>query len=277
MIQGLGHVVRERRKQIGHTLAQLAQAVGCSKAYLSAIENDRLANPPSRSVLQQIEAALDIVPGQLVRLADWQRTPAKVRAEISQLEQRSRKMAALLKESTRRHGAGGKDLDQLYQSGELAHLLDSSSANIDQLPAVCYQVPLINEVAAGYPSDFTDLDYPARVADEYVAVPDLTDAQAFAARVVGQSMTPVYRQGDVIVFSPARPVSNGDDCFVRLLPDHHTTFKRIFFEQDDRVRLQPLNPAFAPQIVDLADVSGLYSAVYRLQRLMPLNPSQGST
>lgn len=272
MDQGLGQIIRERRRQIGHTLADLAQAVGCSKAYLSAIENQRLANPPSRALLEQIETALDIAHGQLVRLADWQRTPANVRAEVGQLEQRSRKLAAWLRQSAKSRADGSRDLDQLYQTGELAHLLETQMPNIDRLPAISYQVPLINDVAAGYPSDFTDLDYPARVADEYVSVPDLTDPQAFAARVVGQSMDPEYRQGDVIVFSPARAASDGDDCFVRLLPDHKTTFKRIFFEETDRVRLQPLNPAFASQTVNLSDVSGLYPAIYRLQRLARTKP-----
>jgi len=37
-------------------------------------------------------------------------------------------------------------------------------------------------VSAGYPKDFTDLNYPKGVADEYVACPDLNDAEAFAAR-----------------------------------------------------------------------------------------------
>jgi hypothetical protein len=186
------------------------------------------------------------------------------------------------------------------------------------------------------------LDYPLNVADEYVACPELEDAQAFAARVVGDSMGPTYREGDVVVFSPAAAVTDGCDCFVRLEPDHETTFKRVFFEggdgsgppplregqgegevareneggagerkrqkaaadhphpglmdaQDDagaerkaaadhphpsplpqgrgspmhatHIRLQPLNPAFAARVVRREQVSGLWRAVWRLQRL----------
>lgn len=44
-------------------------------------------------------------------------------------------------------------------------------------------------------------------------------------------MLPDYREGDVVVFSPARAVASGSDCFVRLEPDHESTFKRVFFEE----------------------------------------------
>jgi len=85
--------------------------------------------------------------------------------------------------------------------------------------------------------------------------------------VCGPSMEPDYQEGDIIVFSPNRTPSDGDDCFFRLLPDHHTTFKRLHIEPDDQVRLQPLNPRFEPQTVSREDLSGMYPAVYRMQRL----------
>ncbi|MGH7132424.1 MAG: S24 family peptidase, partial [Phycisphaerales bacterium] len=138
------------------------------------------------------------------------------------------------------------------------------------------EVPLINSVAAGYPTEFTDLGYPARVADQYVRTPDICDPDAFAARVVGDSMEPDYREGDIVVFSPARTVASGMDCFVRLEPDHATTFKRVFFESDERrvmsgekaeakavthIRLQPLNPKYPAKVLEREQVAGVYAAV----------------
>jgi SOS-response transcriptional repressor LexA len=216
-------------------------------------------------VLGRIESALQITPGPLVRLADWQRTPAHVRAEVERLTAQSRTLANWLTRATGEHASGGRNLDALYRSGELQRTLDAQQANVARLASVCYQVPLINKVAAGYPAEFTDLEYPARVADEYISVPDVSDPAAFAARVVDASMLPEYRQGDIIIFSPARAAADGDDCFIRLMPDHHTTFKRVFFDDEQTVRLQPLNPAFASQQVTLDEVSGIYPAVYRVQ------------
>ncbi len=162
-------------------------------------------------------------------------------------------------------------LDDLYRSGELRRLVDRVSPREDQssrcgpaqtladmLPA---QVPLVNLVAAGTPTEFTDLGYPARLADGYINTTDTGDADAFAARVRGDSMEPLYREGDIVVFSPAKVVKSGMDCFVRLEPDHETTFKRVYFEDDGRVRLQPLNSAHAPRVLAREQVAGMYAAV----------------
>ena len=129
---------------------------------------------------------------------------------------------------------------------------------------------MINRVSAGYPKDFTDLSYPPRVADHYVSCPDVQDRDAFAARVFGDSMTPKYREGDVVIFSPALPPRDGDDCFVRFA-DGQTTFKRVFFESAEKgasvLRLQPRNERYRPQVVPSQNVTGLYRAVYRYQRV----------
>jgi repressor LexA len=131
-----------------------------------------------------------------------------------------------------------------------------------------YRVPLVNKVAAGYPCGFTDLDYPARVADSYLSCPGLNDPDAFAATVIGESMMPDYLEGDIVVFSPSAEVTEGSDCFVRLEPDHETTFKRVFFsEQGAVVRLQPLNQKFPPVVRTREQLAGLYRAVWRYSKL----------
>ena len=128
-------------------------------------------------------------------------------------------------------------------------------------------VPVINSVAAGYPRNFTDLDYPPHVADDYVRCPDAGDPQAFAARVVGDSMAPAFRQGDIVVFSPNTPARDGQACFVRFADTGETTFKAVYREDDATLRLQPLNPAHTPQRVDSDEINGLYPAIFRIQRL----------
>jgi phage repressor protein C with HTH and peptisase S24 domain len=131
-------------------------------------------------------------------------------------------------------------------------------------------VPVVNKVAAGYPTDFTDMSYPRGVADAYIGAPDVEDRDAFAARVHGDSMQPKYVQEDIVIFSPAAAVKSGDDCFVRLV-DGHTTFKRVFFEADAEgspvVRLQPRNEKYPPKVVPQDQVIGIHKAVYRYQSL----------
>ena len=100
--------------------------------------------------------------------------------------------------------------------------MNSTDSNRQQ-PRGKADIPIINKVPAGYPTDFTDLDYPPSVADEYVRCPDIHDPQAFAARVVGDSMEPAYREGDIVVFAPNTPAESGQDCFVRLNGRYNST------------------------------------------------------
>jgi repressor LexA len=126
-------------------------------------------------------------------------------------------------------------------------------------------IPVINQVPAGYPRDFTDMDYPPSVADEYVRCPNIDDPQAFAARVVGDSMEPDYRQGDIVVFAPNTPAESGQDCFVRL-DTGETTFKRVFQDDPSVLRLQPLNDKYPADIVPRREVTGLWPAIVRIER-----------
>jgi phage repressor protein C with HTH and peptisase S24 domain len=164
--------------------------------------------------------------------------------------------------------AGSINLDDAYLSGVLAQLAEKNAGNVERVTT--NTVPVINRVSAGYPKDFTDLSYPPRVADDYIGCPDVHDRDAFAARVHGDSMTPKYREGDIVVFSPAAAPKNGDDCFVRFA-DGQTTFKRVFFENDEAgesvIRLQPRNEKYRPKVVRSDEVAGLYKAVYRYQRV----------
>ena len=270
---GFGDVVRARREAMGLTLAQLAQTVECAKSYLSAIENGVKA-APSDELAMKLERALGFTNNELVDAARLARTPESVREDLEALRARdahARELAQALR-------APGASIDALHRSGELERLIRAfegggpggstqgesveGDARAREVPR---EIPLINKVTAGYPGSFTDLGYPARIADEYVRAPDLDDPDAFAARVVGDSMSPEYREGDIVVFSPARPVVSGMDCFIRLEPDHENTFKRVYFERgsggEELIRIQPINNAYAPMVVGREEVAGLYAGV----------------
>lgn len=286
-MQTVGQIIRERREQRGLTLAAVAEAIGATKGYLSMIENHRVPNPPSEQLLTGLEQALGISEGELLRAAAWQNTPAPVKQQFEQIADAARRgndLAQWLKSVTERRGDGAKSLDKLHKSGELAKRVDDllgqnkktkgktsrkgKEDGVDDLVPLRFQVPVINRVAAGYPRDFTDLGFPRHVADEYVSVPGVTDPDAFAARVVGDSMQPDYREGDIVVFSPAAKVVDGCDCFVRLEPDHETTFKRVFIEKSEgMVRLQPLNSNYPPRVVERQGIAGMYKAVWRFSPL----------
>ena len=248
------------------TLDDLAAKTGISKPYLSLIETGRVPNPPSDEKLRKLEVTLGFKAGELVSQAHLQRTPKDVRAFLQKLIEGKVKKGEKSEQAEAQ--ATAMNLDEAYLTGALQDLVERSAGNVECVST--NTVPVINRVSAGYPRDFTDLSYPRGVADEYLGCPEVRDPDAFAARVHGDSMTPKYREGDIVVFSPALNPKNGDDCFVRFA-DGHTTFKRAFFEVDEAgnavIRLQPRNEKYRPQTVPSEEISGLYKAMFRYQRV----------
>ena len=247
-----GEAVRRARQSADLTLAALADRLGVSKSQVSLWESGK--RTLSGEWAASIETALGVDDGSIVEAVRWSETPAAVRSQVAA----SADLADRLREAARR----GESLDALLARGELGRLVESASGNIEPPRTLSARIPVINKVSAGYPAEFTDLDYPASVADSYVACPDVTDPDAFAARVVGDSMAPQYREGEIVVFSPSGAVESGCDCFVRFEARGESTFKRVFFDDEATVRLQPLNSAYPPRTVKREAVGGMYRAVY---------------
>jgi len=279
------------------TLEELARRAGISKAYLSLIETGRVANPPSDQKLRRIEESLGIAANELIGEAHLQRTPRDVRAVLHQLiRQRTGRTEAPDTQGDEANGLRGRgmlNLDDAYLSGVLQEFAERNGSNVEPLatlagmdrsaphaagadaagpaPVVAAgvmpspRVPVVNRVSAGYPTDFTDMSYPPRNADAYITAPGLDDPDAFAARVSGDSMSPKYAEGDIVIFSPAAVWKNGADCFVRF-EDGQTTFKRVYAETDgagrEMLRLQPRNSRYTPQVVPREKIEGAYRAIF---------------
>jgi transcriptional regulator with XRE-family HTH domain len=287
-LKAFGAALRRRREALGFTLDELMAKTRISKPYLSNIETGSAPGPASEEKLRRIAAALQIPVKDVVAAGDWLRTPASVRRMI---EGAGRGLP--------RRADGAIDLDAAGIGSQLSvpssQLKGPAIGNQQRKtenrdpptenPSIPLRpVPLINRVAAGQAAEYTDLDYPAGVADRYVPMPDLPGApvaSAFALRVIGDSMMPEYREGEIVVVGPAGeetatteirgPVKDGEDCVVRLgeAENFATTFKRIFFTRNDAgetigLQLTALNPAYAPRLVKLEDVSGIYPLMYRV-------------
>ncbi len=259
----LGSIVRSRREELGLTQEIVAAQVEISKPYLSNIETGRAKNPPSDGVLRSLERAMSFRPGELVKLAHLVRTPSDVRERYELYEAEVHKLRGVVRDLRRGSGEiSDTDIDIDDFDGPSAHQ-DPAGAGI----SIGGVVPIINSVSAGYPHNFTDLDYPPGVAEEYIRCPDVHDPQAFAARVVGDSMEPDYRQRDIVVFSPNTPARSGDDCFVRFEEGEGTTFKRIYMDEEQSIRLQPLNQAYPSQAVPREQITGLWPAILRIHHV----------
>ncbi len=260
----LGQVIRKQREKLDLTLDETSRRTGYSKPYLSTIETGRTKNPPADDLLVKLEQLLQFEPGFLLHVAHMEKLPADVRQAFEESRAENEQWRSLIQHML----DAGTTLPDTVPARKFQNLLSKSRKNVEQINSAGKLVPVINNVSAGYPVDYDDKGYPPGGADEYVRCPDLHDPNAFAVRVIGDSMEPRYHQGDIIIFSPALAVSSGDDCFVRMTDPHETTFKQVFFEPDQpTIRLQPRNHKYPPLILPRERINGLWRAAIRYEHL----------
>ncbi|ARN55864.1 helix-turn-helix domain-containing protein [Sedimentisphaera salicampi] len=254
----LGKIIRKRRKELQLTLDDVSEKIGYSKPYISTVETGKVRNPPGQDFLTKLEDLLGFDRGELLYLAEMKKMPILLRDQIEGSFVENERLRRILSEMLQEDNTG-----QVRRFLEKHHL-DIKDFRKNSISGV---IPVINKVSAGYPADFGDLSYPAGFADEYINCPGLNDPNAFAVRVVGDSMKPDYCEGDIVVFSPSRAVNNGDDCFVRFKDPFEATFKRVYYENDGSIRLQPRNTDFPPSKASTYRLNGVYKAVLKYQYL----------
>ncbi len=71
-------------------------------------------------------------------------------------------------------------------------------------------------------------------------------ADAFAVRLDGESMSPEFRHGDLVIVSPSAPAADGRAAVVQLARQIGVTCK-LYRREGDVVHLVPINEQFAPQ------------------------------
>jgi phage repressor protein C with HTH and peptisase S24 domain len=259
----LGQIIRKRRQELRFTLDEVAAKTGFSKPYLSTVETGKVNNPPSDNCLRKLEDVMKFEKGLLLHIAHIESMPPDIRSDYDAADAENRRFKEIIRKIVN-SDAGIESIEDMLSQQELDNIQRPTP---DGAITAGQLVPVINSVSAGYPIDFDDLGYPVGFADDYVRCLDQHDPNAFAVRVVGDSMEPKFLEGEIVIFSPAVEVNSGDDCFVRFAMPHESTFKRVFFEQGKKVRLQPRNDKYAPEIVDGNRINGLYRAVVRYEKL----------
>jgi len=128
--------------------------------------------------------------------------------------------------------------------------------NTAEGPFITAYVPLISWVAAGSWRDVAD-PYPAGIGEDLVPVTCRTGPNAFALRVQGDSMEPVFPNGSVIIVDPAVEPRQGSYVVVRLDEAEQATFKQLVIDGGVRY-LKPLNPRYPlMEIRESATVCGV--------------------
>jgi phage repressor protein C with HTH and peptisase S24 domain len=162
----------------------------------------------------------------------------------------------------------------------VAKVLDATGASLESFTAlvsgaralasaaagrgIARRVPLIGFAQAGGDGYFDDGGYPVGGGWDEVSLPEIADANAYALEISGDSMEPVFRDGDQVVVSPSAPIRRGDRVVVRTVAGE-VMAKQLARRSARRVDLKSLNPEHRDYSFDLTDVAWIHRIVWASQ------------
>jgi phage repressor protein C with HTH and peptisase S24 domain len=155
----------------------------------------------------------------------------------------------------------------LDATGENFEAFVSGSGAYLQMPSFTpprQAVPLLGLAQAGAGGFFDSAGFPAGQGWDEVALPAAGQDGTYALEVSGDSMLPLYRDGDIIVVSPTEPARRGDRVVVRT-KDGEVMVKLLARQTAKTVELHSVNPAHPPRTFALRDVEWIARIIWATQ------------
>ena len=114
---------------------------------------------------------------------------------------------------------------------------------------------------AGEAGFFDDAGFPVGHGWEEVVFPGVEDAHAYALEISGDSMAPVYRDGDRVVISPGELPRRGDRVVVRT-QDGEVLAKELARFSENGLELASLNPGYSDRFLEMAEIAWIARIVW---------------
>ena len=173
---------------------------------------------------------------------------------------------------SKRNGPDGRPRWPTTES--LANLLEASGASLEEFtdlltgrkgqPPKRKQIPLLGLARAGKGGFFDDSGFPVGNGWEEIDVPGVTDATAYALEITGDSMLPVYREGDTIIVSPSATLRKGDRVVVKTT-DGQVMAKIMQRQTAKTVELASFNVSHETKSLDMKDVDWMARIIWASQ------------
>ncbi len=173
---------------------------------------------------------------------------------------------------SKRNGPDGRPRWPTTES--IANLLEAAGASVEEFsdllsgrkgqPPKRKQIPLLGLARAGKGGYFDDSGFPVGNGWDEIDVPGVTDNTAYALEITGDSMLPVYREGDTIIVSPGATVRKGDRVVVRTA-DGQVMAKIMQRQTAKNVELASFNAAHDTKTLDLKDVDWMARIIWASQ------------
>ena len=160
--------------------------------------------------------------------------------------------------------ATGASLESFSSLVSGARALASGMASGMGSRNISRRVPLIGLAQAGGDGYFDDGGYPVGGSWDEVSLPDISDPNAYALEISGESMEPVFRDGDLVIVSPSAPIRRGDRVVLRTM-NGQVMAKQLARRSARRVELKSLNPEHIDYSFDLTEVNWMHRIVWASQ------------
>jgi phage repressor protein C with HTH and peptisase S24 domain len=134
----------------------------------------------------------------------------------------------------------------------------------DSASTAAQAVPLIGFAEAGAGGYFDDGGFPVGKGWDEIAFPAVNDEHAYALEISGDSMTPAYRDGDVIVVSPAAPIRRGDRVVAKTKKGE-VMVKELKRKTSKSIELKSINSEHPDRTLAVRDVVWIARIVWASQ------------
>jgi phage repressor protein C with HTH and peptisase S24 domain len=167
----------------------------------------------------------------------------------------------------------GPDGRERWPSTEsIAKILGATGASLDEFMSVvmrrgaapAHTIPLIGFAQAGSGGFFDDGGFPAGEGWDEVAFPGVSDEKAYALEIAGDSMLPLYRDGDTIIVSPTAAVRRGDRVVVKTT-EGEVLAKQLKRETAKTIELASLNPEHTDRVLPRSDIAFMARVIWASQ------------
>ncbi len=167
----------------------------------------------------------------------------------------------------------------------LSKILDATGASLDEFMALINQntpgddglpsgnfpaqqpsIPLLGFAQAGAGGFFDDGGFPAGQGWDVVDFPTAPNQKAgvYALEVQGESMMPLYRDGDVLIVEPGAQVRRGDRVVVKTR-EGEVMAKVLMRQSPKSIELLSINPEHENRTFDMADVEWVARIIWASQ------------
>ncbi|MCB1472489.1 MAG: helix-turn-helix transcriptional regulator [Rhodobiaceae bacterium] len=172
---------------------------------------------------------------------------------------------------SKRVGADGRP--RWPNTESIARILDATGASMGDFMALMTasgnlpeqrSIPLIGLAEAGAGGFFDDGGFPVGSGWEEVRFPSVGDEHAYALEVSGDSMLPLYRDGDILIVSPGASIRRGDRVVAKTF--NGEVMAKVLSRRTARfVELDSLNPEHDRRVLATGEIDWIARIVWASQ------------